>query len=391
MEIHGKLLSEGLVDRGHEVTIISTRHPEGMEYEERNGIKLVYLKNTIFDSKRHNWKKESVKKLLELDKVSKFDILCCQDPIVSNDLILREGGRNIPIIVIMELNKILLILSELNQTISHRKGLKRLIKEFFSFLYYFFCWEIPHLRKCNAVVAVSNEIASSIKKWYFVDEEKAYTVYNGVEVNFFCPDQSQRKHIRRALAISDQEKVLLFFSFITKQKGLHLLIKALPGILEKNKSIKLLVVGEGNYLAEAKELVKQLGLDSYVVFLGYIPREKTPGYINASEIFILPTLRQEGMPFSLLEAMACGKPVIASKIGGIPSVIDDGVNGLLIPPGNISKLIEKTTFLLNNKDFTDKLADNARKKVIQNFSHEKMVEETINAFELVITRKREQG
>jgi len=125
--------------------------------------------------------------------------------------------------------------------------------------------------------------------------------------------------------------------------------------------------------------------------LGYIPREKTPGYINASEIFILPTLRQEGMPFSLLEAMACGKPVIASKIGGIPSVIDDGVNGLLIPPGNISKLIEKTTFLLNNKDFTDKLADNARKKVIQNFSHEKMVEETINAFELVITRKREQG
>jgi len=89
--------------------------------------------------------------------------------------------------------------------------------------------------------------------------------------------------------------------------------------------------------------------------------------------------------------MACGKPVIASKIGGIPSVIDDGVNGLLIPPGNISKLIEKTTFLLNNKDFTDKLADNARKKVIQNFSHEKMVEETINAFELVITRKREQG
>ncbi len=85
--------------------------------------------------------------------------------------------------------------------------------------------------------------------------------------------------------------------------------------------------------------------------------------------------------------MACGKAVIASKIGGISSVVDDGINGLLIPPGDVSMLAEKVIFLLSNKDIVDKLAVNARIKALQLFSHEKMVEETEKVFEAA----KEQG
>jgi glycosyltransferase involved in cell wall biosynthesis len=256
-----------------------------------------------------------------------------------------------------------------------------------SFLYYYFLWELLY-KKYDSIIAVSDEVANAIRKWYFVDKKKIYTVYNGVETNLFCPNQSQRERIRREIGISDKEKVLLFFSFVTKQKGLHLLIKVLPNILKNYDYVKLLVVGEGNYLADARQTVRKLGLDSYVVFTGHIPHEEVPNYINASDLFIFPTLRQEGMPFSLLEAMACQKPVIASRIGGIPSVIDDGINGMLIPPGNVSKLIETILFLLKNEDIADKLADNAREKAVKKFSLDRMIEETIKVFEMAVTKAK---
>jgi len=387
MEIHGKLLSEELVERGHKVIIISTKHPKGIEYEERNGVKLIYLKNTIFGSRRHNWKRASIKEFFELDKADKIDIICCQDPIISYRLFIKEREKVIPLIVIIELHKGLLFLSELNQTVSHKKGVIRLIKEFLSFLYYFLAWELPNLQRYDAVIAVSNEVSRSIHRLYRVNKNKIYTVYNGVETDLFFPNQIQRERIRKTLAISNDEIILLFLSFITKQKGLHLLINALPIILKTNNQVKLIVVGEGDYLNEAKQAVKQLRLEKYVIFLGHVPREEASHYINASDVFILPTLRQEGMPFSILEAMACQKPVIASRIGGIPSIIDNGVNGLLIPPGNVSKLIEKILFLLDNKKYANKIATNAREKAITKFSLQEMINETIKVFELSINRQ----
>ena len=387
MEIHCKLLSEGLVKRGNEVTIISTQHPEGVEFGERNGVKLYFLKDTIFGSKRGGWKVASLKKFIELEQVKNFDIICSMSAIIPKELIVAAVKREIPMAVISEGTEVMMLLSEIKQTFSHRNEFRKLLKTFLSFIYYYVFWELS-LKKYDAIIAVSSEVAKSTLKWYFVDKKKVFTVSNGIETDLFRPDRRQWKHIRESLAISDEEKILIFFSFVTKQKGIHLLIKALPDILKENNYVKLLVVGEGDYLTEAKQLVGQLGLESYVVFTGYIPREKAPDYINASEIFILPTLRQEGMPFSLIEAMACGKPVIASRIGGIHSAIDDGVDGVLIPPGDVSKLVEKTIFLLGNKDFANKLANNAREKAVNKFSLEKMIDETIKVLESAITRKK---
>jgi len=290
-------------------------------------------------------------------------------------------------IVISEGTGVMMLLSEIKQTFSHRNEFRKLLKTFLSFIYYYVFWEFS-LKKFDAIIAVSNEVAKSTIKWYFVDKRKVYTVYNGIETNRFQPDQEQREQTRKALAILNKEKVLLFFSFVTKQKGIHLLIKALPTILKKNKHAKLMIVGDGEYINEARLIVEQSGIGNNAFFTGHIPRKGVSHYINASDIFILPTLRQEGLPFALIEAMACGKPIIASKIGGISSVIDDGINGLLIPPGDVSKITEKVIFLLNNKDFAEKLAINAREKAIKKFSLEKMIEDTIKIFEIAVAKTK---
>lgn len=379
MEIHGKTLCEGLVKKGHDVVIISTAHPDGKEFEEKNGIKLHYLKNTVFGSKRNGWETASLKKFLELERVNNFDIICSMSVIIPKELI--KAKREIPVIVISEGTGIMMLLSEIKQTFSHRNGFKNLNKTILSFVYHYFFQELL-LKEYDAVIAVSNEVAKSTLRWYFVDKRKVYIVYNGVETDLFRPDQEQRRNTRKTLAILNEEKVLLFFSFVTKQKGLHLLIKALPTILKNNKYVKLMIVGEGEYLDEARLMLKQSGLGNYAIFTGHIPHKDASHYINASDIFVMPTLRQEGLPFALIETMACQKPVIASRIGGIPSVIDDGINGLLISPGDVSELAENVIFLLNNKDSSNKLAKKARKKVIQKFSLENMTEGTIKVFEM---------
>jgi glycosyltransferase involved in cell wall biosynthesis len=385
MEVHGKLLSEGLAKRGHEVTIISTMHPGGKEYEEREGVKLYYLKNTTFGSQRKGWEKESIKKFWELDKKEHFDLVYCQQPIISTRLI-KDRNRKIPSVVIMQGHEGVMLLSELRQTFSHKKGFIQLFKHLSSFLYYHVVWEAPFLTKCNAIIAASNEVARSIQRWFFVNDKKIYTVYNGVDTNLFRPSDTERMEIRNAHSIGDDEKLILFYSFVTKQKGLHLLIKALPEISKRIGRLKLMVVGEGDYFKEAKELAEKLRVDKDVVFTGYIPHQHTPKYINASDLFVLPTIRQEGLPFVLLEVMSCQKPVIISRIGGILSVIDDGVDGILMTPGNIRELAEKTTYLLENKSISDEIAKNARQKVIEKFSLDKMIEDTIKVFEIAIKK-----
>lgn len=379
MEIHGKILCEELVKRGHDVTVISTMHPDERNFEEDNGIKLHYLNNTVFGSRRKGWKTASLKKFIDLEQVDNFDIVFSMSAIIPKELVTTK--RKIPMIVISEGTGVMMLLSEIKQTFSHRNEFGKLIKTFLSFIYYYVCWELS-LKKYDAIIAVSNEVAKSILKWYFVDKNKVFTVYNGIETNLFRPDRRHWKSIRESLAISDEKKILMFFSPVTKQKGIHLLIKALPDILKKNKNIKLLIAGEGNYLTGARQLVRQLGLQKDVNFVEHIPREAAPDYINVSDVFILPTLRQEGMPFSLLEAMACQKPVIASNVGGIPSVIDDGKNGLLITPGNINELIDKILILLKDEAFATQLADHARKTIINQFNIEEMVEGTIKVFKL---------
>lgn len=384
MEIHGKLLAEGLAKKGHEVTIISARHPEGKEFEEKNGVKLYYLKNTTFGSRREGWSKESSKKFLMLDKVRNFDVICCQSAVVPSRLTRIEKMRKIPVVVIMEGHEGMILLSQLRQTLSHKKGFIRLIKHFLSFLYYYSLWELPLLHKYDALVGVSDEVVRSIRRWHLVGHEKMYIVYNGIETNVFRPDGEERDNIRKAYGISSDERLLLFLSHVTKQKGVHLLIRALPEILKGRERVKLIVAGDGDYLKEAKELVKKLSIEKHVIFTGHISHGETAQYINACDLFILPTVRQEGLPFALIESMACQKLVIASRIGGIPSVINDGENGLLVSPGNTDELVEKILFLLNNETSTQRLAANARRSVLRQFSVDKMIDGTTEVFEKLI-------
>jgi glycosyltransferase involved in cell wall biosynthesis len=388
MEVHGRLLAKGLAARGHAVTIITSRHPSGLATERSEGVEIHYLQETGFASQKGNWAAECGSSFRALHERKAFDVLCCQHTVAPPAVMRFAQHQNIPVVVIIEGLAGWVFLSEVRQAFSHHKGYGQLGRRLLSFLYYYLSWEVPVARKCDALIAVSDEVARSIPAWCGVRADKVCTVYNGVDVGAFAPDSSMRETMRKQYGISPDDRLIIFLSHVTRQKGLHLLLTCLPDVLAQHGRTKLLVAGEGDYLSEAKGLVDTMGLRSHVIFTGHVPHERSADYLNAADLYVLPTLRQEGLPFSLVEAMACQKPVVASRIGGIPSVVRHEINGLMVQPGDPDSLGQAIVRVLADTELAASLSRKARETVVAGYSLESMVQGTLKVFETVLGKKR---
>jgi glycosyltransferase involved in cell wall biosynthesis len=386
MDLHGKHLLEGLAKKGHSITVISTKNPSLKEYEEIRGIKLYYLKHTTFGSSRKAWKRESTKKFKHLLKQENIDVVLSQSKAgYSVTRLAKKMG--IPIVTIMHGYRRMIFSSILNQVINFRTGRLELLKSFLSLLYYSLFQELPLLMKSSIIIAVSERVAKALANRSYVEKNKVIVINNGIDIETFKPSEDQKKQFRDKLSILDQDRAILFLSLISKQKGTDIAIKALNELSHIN-DIKLIIAGDGEYLKEAKLLVKYYGIESRVIFAGFISNEDTPKYYNVSDIFIFPTLRLESHPIVLIEAMACMKPIIASNIGGIPDVIDDGINGILIPPGDFRELARQIDILLNDSSYSKTLASNARLKARDKFDVNRMIGETLDVLGLAIKNKQ---
>jgi glycosyltransferase involved in cell wall biosynthesis len=159
---------------------------------------------------------------------------------------------------------------------------------------------------------------------------------NGVDCERFNPGIDGTK-TRGRLGIDDKF-TLIFVAALTKwhsYKGLDVLLKALKSVSDTRADFVLLVVGDGDMKESYRSLCRELNLERTVLFVGDVPDDKLPEYYAASDALVLPSKdMSEGFGLTLLEANATGIPVIASNIGGIPSVVQEGYNGLLVSPND---------------------------------------------------------
>jgi len=386
MDLHGKHLLEGLSKRDHKITVISTKHPNGKEYEEINGIEIHYLKHTTFGSSRGGWKKGSINKFKDIVRTEKIDIVLSQQT-AGYSVVTMAKSMRIPFVTIMHGYETMIFKSILNQVFNFKKDYLLLIKSCLSSFYYTIFQERPVLMRSSSTIAVSDRVAKVIKKKPYVGKGRIKIINYGIDLKVFNFSEETRKKTRLKLNMSDHDRVILFLSLLSKQKGADIAIKALNE-LSNHKNLKLIIAGDGEYLEDAKLLVRYFKLESRIVFTGFVRNEDTAKYYNACDIFILPTLRLESFGIVIAEAMACGKPVIASNIGAIPDVIDNGTNGILIPIGDFKELARQINSLLNNQRYSSMLAKNAQQKALERFGLDRMVEETIKVLKLAIARKQ---
>lgn len=194
---------------------------------------------------------------------------------------------------------------------------------------------------------------------------------NGVDIKKFSPKITDNL-IRKKYEIEDKKVILFVATLNNKLKGLHILLKSL---CKFKQDVVLLVVGEGKLRKKYEKLSIDLGLSECVYFAGRVDDDELPYFYAASDVLILPSInRMEAFGLVLIEAMATGKPVIASNLPGVRTVVDDGINGFLVEPKNIEDLASKIRYLLENEDVRKKFGKKGREKVEMNYSWEKIGE-----------------
>ena len=229
---------------------------------------------------------------------------------------------------------------------------------------------------CDKIVTVSEFHRKWALKLGIGNEEKVLAIPNGIPEERVVPKRS-KEEIRKELNLT-QEIVILSTGRLAPQKGLEYLIKSIPILFSKvKKSFKVLLVGEGPLKSYLENLIKTLGIEQYVKFLGF--RNDIGNLLSISDIVVLPSLR-EGLSIALLEAMAAGKPIVATNIGSNSEVIKDGVSGLLVPSKDHKALAEAVMKILLNPDLAKKLGNSARVVYQNYYTEDRMLNEYVKLY-----------
>ncbi|HNW42955.1 MAG TPA: glycosyltransferase family 4 protein [Elusimicrobiales bacterium] len=200
-----------------------------------------------------------------------------------------------------------------------------------------------------------------------IPDEKIVKIPIGVDVNEYKPvDGAEKERLKTALKLPFK-KIVIFIARLEPQKAADNLLKAWKMVRSAGKDVNLVIAGGGCQEGYLKKLSTELGLDDSVTFVG--PVENTAVYLQASDIFVLPSLA-EGLAIILLEAMSAAKPIVATRVGGTDELIRNNFNGLTVEPGNVEALAEGISKLLNDPELSAALAGQARGTIINGYSLE---------------------
>ncbi len=207
-------------------------------------------------------------------------------------------------------------------------------------------WVLRHF--CDRVIAVSEGTRQHHLRLGSLAPDKVVTLHNGIDLSRFTkPDKTDYLAGRQALGIPPDAPLLTTVAVLRPAKGIQYMIAALPAVLEAVPETRYLVVGGGEHENALKELARSHGVAERVIFTGV--RNDIPDLLAISDLFVLPTLG-EALPTVLAEAMAAQKPIVVSKVGGVPEMVEHGRNGLLVPPTDPASLAEACLQLLQNPD-----------------------------------------
>ena len=226
---------------------------------------------------------------------------------------------------------------------------------------------------------LSNEVtyvSKDTKKYY--KHPKGQIILNGVNTQVFSKDLKKRSEMRDKHGIKD-EIVFLYVGRITFTKGINELIKATSVIKNSTNDIKILIVGPiiHNEMQNYHNKIRDAGIDNYVINFG--EQMNVHDFYCASDVLLLPSY-SEGLPFIILEAMSSGLPVIATKVGEIPNIINNYENGLILEPRNVDDLVEKMMWCIHNKEKLPIIGENGHKTIIEKYTIENMAEKYLNLY-----------
>ena len=248
------------------------------------------------------------------------------------------------------------------------------------------------LKRANGIIASTPQEVKNILDLYKVSGENIELIRTGVDERVFKPIEKSRAIKETGLTFRN---ILLFVGRITKAKGLLILIKALARVKsEFDEEMKLVVIGgdvsgvmhsekESSEKKRLKKAINKLNLEEDVIFLGPVERERLPYYYSIADVCVVPSL-YESFGLVAVEAMACGTPVIASKVGGLAHTVKEGYSGMHFVPGRSDHLAKVLLKLITDSEKMEEIGINARLRAAKQFGLEKTVKQIKELYDLLL-------
>jgi len=336
-------LSKELVKRGHKVTVICANEPNTKREETINGV--------------------DVKRLPYLGKIANTNIT----PTLPLELLKEDFDiihTHLPTpwsadwsVIFAKLKKRPVILTYHNDIVA--KGFASYIAKFYN------------LTSLNLVLRIAKKIIITQLKYFehspYLEKykDKIEVVPVGVDTGRFKP-----------LNVDEEEHTLLFLSVLDRfheYKGLEYLLKALKTVKDEIRDVRLIVGGDGELKTYYQEMANRLGIGDNVEFVGFIPDSKLVEYYNRCSVFVLPSYSsdQEGFGIVLLEALACGKPVVTTEIVGVSNDVHEFNAGVVVKPCDVKSLADAILGVLQDSDLKRRMRKNGR-KIAEKYSWRKV-------------------
>ena len=387
MQEHTSNLVRGLVAAGHGVEVLSARHPEGLAETTQDGAIWHFIDVpgwwTRVPMRHPDWLRVSASRFVELHEQRPFDVVHSESTCALG-LLQRHLERRIPIVAKFHGNY-LGYLREAARRMRDGGHVRREAKGI--------VWTTGrhvsnrgnwHLfRRCEAMVPSFTQLEDTCRS-HLLKRSRVHVVPNGIDATRFAP--ASRGDVRAELGLGRPGVLFVTVCRLYRGKGVRHALRALarlPG------SARLVVVGDGEERASLETLVHELGLADRVTFTGAVPGEAVARYMQASDAFVFPTELPEAAPLVLPEAMGCGLPVVASRVGAIPEMADrNGEGAVLVPPGDVEALAAGMLRLFENPDLRTAMGEASRRRVLEEYTVSRMVDRTVDVYRIATSAPR---
>jgi glycosyltransferase involved in cell wall biosynthesis len=377
MQDHAADLAAGLAAAGHRVEILTAAHPDGLDVEEREGVRVHYLPAPGLHMDAQ-WRAASLAAFDRLSAVEPFDVLHSEGS-SALELVRRGRDRATPTVVMFHGNFLGLARAAARRA---RRRPALLLRE--AALLRRLCLDhFPHgnwrvFRRCEAIVPSQQQLRGT-QLSHVLRKNRIHVVPNGVDTELFAP--APQTEARAELGLPPGP-LAVCVGRLNREKGFGRAVAALQSVPE----LRLVVVGDGEERAPLELQAREQRVAERVTFAGAQPHERIARYLAAADLFLFPTERDEAAPLVLPQALAAGAAVIASACGGVSEVVGANEAGVLVPPGDTAALAATAARLLEQPDERRRLQAAARRRAVERYSLDAMVAGTEAVYRLARAR-----
>ena len=389
MQDHTVDLVRGLTAAGHEIEVICPRHPDGETSAEYMGAVWRFVdapaRRPRLPMRHPEWIRKSAETFAACHVRQPYDLVHSESTSALG--LVRQGWHErLPVVLKFHGNYLTYVRTGLRRAAARQDAwyeLKGVI--WISGAHFLTRGNWYAFRPCEVMVPSRAQLSDTIRS-YLLRPSQVHVVPNGIDTDAFSPGDQGKARAELGLGTG-----LLFVlpGRLYAGKGVQVAIRAMAHV---DSGSSLLVVGDGETRAELEVLARTVGVEQRVVFVGDQPRERIPTYLRSADALVFPSLLPESAGLAPLQAMACGVPVIASRVGAVPELIDrPGVNGVLVEPGDVSALADGMRAFIQDSGFRARVGVAARERVLAEYTVDRMIERMLAVYEIARDRHARRG